>query len=704
MHHSRHHLRAISACLLLAWAGSSAAASLTEDEMELAMVYGDKDSFSLATGSKQTVRRAPAVTTVITAEDIAAIGATDLDQVLETVPGMHVSRTHIANQPIYVMRGIYSNPTNPQILMLQNGVPMTALYSGDKGNLWGGLPLENIARIEIIRGPGSALYGADAYAGVINIITKTASDVGGTQFGARVGAFDSKDAWVQHGSNIGALEVAAFLRWGKTDGQKETIERDAQATRDNNPPFFTHASYAPGAQNNAVDALDATLDLGLDKWRLRMGYKGRTDMGSGVGAGGSLDPNSHGSSQRTNADLSWTDPQIAQDVGVGVMASYLFYDERTDETNLMLNPPGTRIGPSYFPDGMVGGPNRWERSLRLSAFATYSGFKGHNLRVGAGHDDLDLYKTRTYKNFTQAPSGLPIPNPAGVIEYSDIQPHISPQQRQNNYVYAQDEWNVIQDWTLTAGVRHDNYSDFGGTTNPRLALVWDTTLDLTTKLLWGKSFRAPAFIEAYGINPANSGNPDIKPERLSTREIAFNWQARKDTQLNLNLFRYDMDDIIRVVVNPIPGTGNTWQNTGSQRGRGAELETIWDPLRSLRITADGSWQYAVDLATNQDAGYAPHSHYYLRGDWRFANGWQASAQGNRVLNRKRAAGDTREPVPDYNSVDLTLRANLTRQLEISCSLRNLFDARIIEPTLPNTVPTDLPQAGRSWYLQASYKM
>jgi hypothetical protein len=86
---------------------------------------------------------------------------------------MHVSRAALLNQPIYVMRGIYSNPTNPQILMLQNGVPMTTLYSGDKGNAWGGLALENIARIEIIRGPGSALYGADAFTGVINIITKT---------------------------------------------------------------------------------------------------------------------------------------------------------------------------------------------------------------------------------------------------------------------------------------------------------------------------------------------------------------------------------------------------------------------------------------------------------------------------------------------------------------------------------------------------
>jgi outer membrane receptor protein involved in Fe transport len=445
-----------------------------------------------------------------------------------------------------------------------------------------------------------------------------------------------------------------FCAGAKPTGKNETIERDLQSTRDQ--LFGTHASYAPGAQNNAVNALDATLDLGLDKWRLRMGYKGRDDMGIGVGGANSLDPNSHGKSQRTNADLSWTDPQIAQDLGVGVMASYLSWIEQYPD-NILVSPPGTRIGPSTFPDGMIGGPNRWERSVRLSAFATYTGFKGHNLRVGAGHDDLDLYKTRTYKNFTQAPSGLPIPNPAGVIEYSDIQPHISPQQRQNNYVYAQDEWNVIQDWTLTAGVRHDNYSDFGGTTNPRLALVWDTSLDLTTKLLWSKAFRAPAFVEAYGINPAQSGNPDIKPERLSTREIAFNWQARKDTQLNLNLFRYDMDDIIRVVANATPGTGNTWQNTGSQRGTGGELEGVWDPSHAFRLTGNYAYQRGVDQGSNQDAGYGPQSHIYLRADWRFASGWQASAQGNRVLNRERAAGDSREPVPDYNSVDLTLRTN-----------------------------------------------
>lgn len=134
------------------------------EEDELALVYGDKSTVSIATGSQQYLRRAPAVATVITAEDIKAMGATDLDQVLETVPGLHVNRTASMGSSPYVIRGVYGLYT-PQVLMLQNGIPVTVQATGGKGNLWGGLSPENIAHIKVIRGPGSALYGADAYSG-----------------------------------------------------------------------------------------------------------------------------------------------------------------------------------------------------------------------------------------------------------------------------------------------------------------------------------------------------------------------------------------------------------------------------------------------------------------------------------------------------------------------------------------------------------
>lgn len=114
--------------------------------------------------SRQPVRRAPSTATVITAEDIEASGAVDLDEVLETVPGVHVSRSYFSYKPIYVFRGVHG-VTNPHVLMLLNGIPVTNLYHGDRGQFWGwnGLPLENIQRIEVVRGPGSALYGSDAF-------------------------------------------------------------------------------------------------------------------------------------------------------------------------------------------------------------------------------------------------------------------------------------------------------------------------------------------------------------------------------------------------------------------------------------------------------------------------------------------------------------------------------------------------------------
>src|SRR3990172_6751733 len=119
------------------------------------------------------------------------MGATDIDQVLESVPGLHVSNSPIRYNPLYTIRGIYSI-ADPQVLVLINSIPITNLYQGNRNQVWGGMPVRDIARIEVVRGPGSALFGADAFAGTINIITKTAGDINGTQAGVRTGSFNTK--------------------------------------------------------------------------------------------------------------------------------------------------------------------------------------------------------------------------------------------------------------------------------------------------------------------------------------------------------------------------------------------------------------------------------------------------------------------------------------------------------------------------------
>lgn len=692
----------LSLALILVLQAHWAMAQVSEED-ELTLVYGDRSNVSIATGSQQSLRRAPAVASVITAQDIAAMGSTDLDQILESIAGIHVGRSPNQYSPLYLVRGIYSAYL-PQVLVLQNGIPVTTSFVSNKGNVWAGYPVEHIARIEVIRGPGSALYGSDAFAGVINIITKGPADTRGTEVGVRAGSFRTRDAWVQHGGKVGPIGVAAYVRAGTTDGFRSTIRADAQTRNDR--VFGTRSSLAPGPVNVGYDALDANLELSFDKWRFRAGFKGRDDVGTGAGIANALDPVGRSRSTRFTTDVAWTDTNLSTDWSVGAMFSTMYYNQLTP-VDYQLFPPGMRFPTGAFPNGMVGGPDFWERQVRVSAFASYAGWRGHNTRFGIGHDDLNLYRTRETRNFNYTTGGVPIPLPE-TVDFSNTNPFLFPHRRKIDYIYAQDEWTFAPDWTLTAGVRHDQYSDFGGTTNPRVALVWDASYDLTVKLLYGRAFRAPSFAESYGItNPVALGNPDLQPETNNTLETAFSWQARSNMQLNLTVYRYAMSNIIRTVPNPIANTGNTYRNTGDQTGHGLEFESVVNVNKDLRVMANYSWQRSMDKATGKDAGYAPHHHLYARADWQFARDRLVGAQVNRVAQRLRPAGDLRGPIPDYTTLDLSLRSERGRgSWDFTATVHNVFNADVREPSpAPGLqLPYDLPMAPRSFSMQASYQM
>jgi outer membrane receptor for ferrienterochelin and colicins len=683
--------------LTAAWTVSTYAASQTEEE-ELALAYGDKSFVTIATGSKQPIARAPSVATVITAEDIQAIGAADLDEVLETVPGLHVARSVLGYNPVYTIRGI-STQYNPQVLMLVNGIPITGVFVGDRSQVWGGMPVENIARIEVIRGPGSALYGADAFSGVINIITKTAADINGTQVGLRAGSFNSRDAWMQYGGALGAYDAAAYLRVGHTDGQHQIIKADVLS----GTPF----SLAPGPVNLGYDAIDGRVDLSRNKWRLRAGYQQRANGGTGAGVASALDPAGKNYGERVNTDLTYQDANFAPNLDVTAQASYLYITEQSD---LTLFPPGTNFGLGPFPNGVVGNPYKWERHLRFNLAAVYSGLQSHKLRFGVGTQGDNLYRTQESRNYNlvtiPGAGNFPAPLPGGVTQMTAADIFMTPHARRVNYVYAQDEWSFIRDWYLTAGVRNDQYSDFGSTTNPRLALVWDTAYNLTSKLLYGRAFRPPSFSELYNINnPVGLGNPKLKPETNESVELAFAWQAASTLQANLNLFRYQMKDILRFVQDTSTGI-STAQNAGQQHGQGMEVELVWDASQSLRLSGNYAQQHSIDDATNQDAGNAPRHHVYARADWRFMPRWSMDTQLNYIADRKREQFDTRPPIADYHTVDLTLRSNnQSNDWGIAFKVLNLFGADAREPSpAPGLIPYDLPVDPRAWRVELNHQL
>ncbi len=676
------------------------------DEDELSFAFGDEDFISIATGRSQPIARAPAVASVITSKNIKAIGATDLDQILETIPGLHVSITNIAYSPIYTIRGIHSQ-FNPQVLVLINGIPINNLYVGDRGQVWGGMPVNNIERIEVIRGPGSAIYGADAFAGVINVVTKTSKDINGTELGARAGSFNTMDAWVLHGGDINDIDFSFSLQLHKTDGFDEIIDADAQTSFDN--LFGTTASLAPGPVNTERDNLDARMDVKQGNWQMRIGYQSRRDIGTGAGVAQALDPAGSGDSDRINADITYQNDTQYDDWDLTAQLSY--FDTSTT-TDLVLNPPNAATTLGTFPNGVIGKPDVYERHTRLNLSAFYKGIKNHQLRFGIGYTYGDLYKTKESKNYFLVPGGVPVPL-GSVIDVSDdpnsvfIQPH----DREAYYSFLQDEWSFAPDWDLTTGVRYDHYSDFGDTVNPRLALVWQTSYNMTSKLLYGRAFRAPSFAELYNINnPVLIGNPELNPETIDTVEVAFNVQHTPTFSTGLNIFYYEMSDIIRLVLdNPSSPTTSTstYQNTGDQIGHGFEMEATLELRQNFTIIGNYAYQKSEDQDTNSDAANAPQNQLYIRSEWKFRPNWYLDGQINWVADRKRALSDTRSAIDDYTTMDVAFRhKNDNSPWEFALLGHNIFDEDVREPSSssPVLIPNDLPLAGSSYYLEARYHL
>jgi iron complex outermembrane receptor protein len=727
-------------CLaLLVWlAGVSYAA----DE-DLLLSFGDEDFVSIATGQKQAVSEAPAVATVITASEIEAMGAANLDQVLETVPGLHVALSSYRFSPIYSMRGIHTDK-NPQVLMLVNGTPITQLYFGDRGAK-NTLPVSNIARIEVIRGPGSAIYGADAFAGVINVITKTSEQVGGTHLGARAGSFNTQELWLLNGSQLGDVELMFSVNFLKTDGDSgRIIDADAQTTIDG---FLgTTASLAPSQAATDEKRADIRAEISWQNWRFSA-WNWRQRGGVGPGLALALDPSGAAEANNYLVDLAYVNRDSVKDWEYEAKLSYMDINTKSEQdlfpagallplgadgniAAIQVNDDGTIVpgsiaGIGLFNDGMLGNPEVYEEHQRFDASAFYTGFDRHTIRVAAGLNYTKLHGEET-KNY----GGLAI-NPVQAFQEVDGTltsvtgtPYnfIPDESRTVYYASLQDEWAMGSDWNLTLGVRYDHYSDFGSTINPRVALVWNTRRDLTTKFLYGRAFRAPSFAELFvENNPVGLGNPDLDPETINTWEVAFDYRPTFDLRTGLNVYYYQIDDLIQFIPLEAGGAGGyadlaesgarRANNTGGQTGYGFELEAEWRMTSSLSLKTYYAWQRARFDESDKDVPNAPQHQLFADLRWNFAYDWELSGQAKWVADRKREAGDPRDPIGDYTLTSLVLRrTNIINHLDISLVVNNVFDVDAYEPSpgeaaIPggSLVPGDFPLAGRAVYGKIGYQ-
>jgi len=676
--------------LMLAMNAHARTAAGTEAELESLLLLSMEDLLSLkikiSTNTAQTLSRAPSVVSVITAEDIRATGATNLREILQSVPGIYVRANLFGFRPQVTFRGAAAGHT----LLMVDGAPMRDLVWA-AGIFAKGLPTSMIDRIEIIRGPGSALFGSDASAGVINVITRAAGRIDKSEVGARLGSFDSQSGWLRHGGNWNGVDIGFTADVSHTNGHDPFIPVDGQTASDANSGSLI--SYAPGYAGYGWSGADLRFSAARDSWRLLAGHTRHNDFEIGLTGAAVLDPLTRGRDSRSDLALYYDNDLFGRDWGVNAELRYYHLDY-TSGDGFFERPAGYVDATGTYPDGLINRMRSAERGFGFEVSGQYSGIKGHAIRIGGGHSVKDLYRVEQYVNFGTGPDGNPLVAGSPLVDVSDTPYAFAPEKvRRINHLFVQDIWTLTPDWELTAGARYDHYSDFGSTLNPRLALVWQSTDRLTTKLMYGQAFRAPSYLELYAQTAATSPNPDLTPERSRTWDLSLQYAATRDLRLGLDLYQFRQTNLIA------HDALFQFQNVGDRTSSGIELEAQWQATGNLRLAGNVTRSHEDDSVFRSPS--LPETTAYLRADWKFQPGWNWNVQAHWIGERELPPGDPRAPLKAYTLVDTTLRFAPKSDWAFAASIRNLFNADAWEYS-SKTLTENLPLPERSFYFEAKY--
>jgi iron complex outermembrane receptor protein len=261
---------------------------------------------------------------------------------------------------------------------------------------------------------------------------------------------------------------------------------------------------------------------------------------------------------------------------------------------------------------------------------------------------------------------------------------------------------ISPDWSLTAGLRFDHYSDFGSTVNPRFSLVWTISEQLNAKLLYGRAFRAPSFREQKQQNSNTViGNPNLKPETINTVELAFDYRPLHNLRLASNVYFYDIDNLIDSEVSKTNAIRVNNTNTIGRTGYGTEFEWDWNIYKDWNLKGNYAWQYSNEKETHHRVYAVPEHQVYVALAWRFLPKWQLQTQLNWIGHRLNHTDNKNNQLKDYQTVDITLNSQrFFGYIDFSASIRNAFNSRGKEASTPS-YKDNLPIASRSFYLETT---
>lgn len=562
---------AILATLLGTAAGPPAASQPTGALGEVRLFGEEEFTIRAATKTELPVSQVPGSVTVITAQQIRESGAQTIPELLRLVAGVDV-RWNPMVQTIDI-RGFGQNPFTSRVLLLIDGVPY---------NSWnkGGFPqhpgfdffmLQNIKRVEIVRGPGSALYGENAYWGVINIVSLDGEDLQGGKLTVSGGDLESQSGGFTYGKTVG--DNGSFLVSGRLfNGQLPTgfWTEGADAEIDGSDIYvkgrykglelsyyrheddlegFDVSGFIPGSRFRSAETVGQTVEIAA----LKFG----TEWGSG-------------DSFSFDGDISYATRDGSRCASCHAAPVSDDFSQQVDHGNQWIG--DFRFGIRAIP-----------------AHDILIGVEARRVETGDHLDEL----------LTPAQAGREL-----VFDYSKVAG------------YVQDQISLASDrLRITLGARFDGSNDlFDEELSPRVAAVFNATPSTVLRAGWSTAFRFPNFSELYQ-NSAFLGldfggffrpfqvfeaNPDLQPEEIRTFDLGLEHRFGPTFSAKLGLYQSEVKDFIVLAFNPTPG-GPTRIRSENHPDEaeltGGELELRWRPSERFTALVNGAYQDAEQKGT-----------------------------------------------------------------------------------------------------------
>lgn len=612
-------------------------------------------SVSIASKSLNKITDAPASVSIVSAEEIRLYGYRTLADVLNSVRGISVS--YDRNYTYLGFRGL-SRPgdLNTRILVLIDGHRLNdnvfdSALVGDEFPV----DLENLERVEIIRGPGAAVYGTGAFSAVISVITKRGGDAHGLEAMGSLGTLDTKRLRLSWGTALGnRVHLLVSGSTAESGGQQRLYfpEFDSPAT---------HGGVADGADGQQVQRL--AMNLEVDHFSMHGVYAARLKH-IPTAAFGTLFNDAR---TRTFDERSYVNAQYAREYGQrsDVMARVYWDHYRYNGSYIFGNDDGDpTINRDHAQGSWVG--SEFNVSHRVST--------RHRLTAGA---EFRQNLRQEQVNFDESPQ---------YVVYLDDHRQLS-----TWAMNLQDEINVHARLKLNVAVRYENVPNGRPRVTPKIGVITHLSATTTVKLLYSQALRSPSVYERFYESPPNYGrSASLAPERIEAFEIVAEHSLSPWAHLSGSLFTNRLNGLIISAANE---TGLIrFVNGLDTTAHGFELAWTSQSRAGVRVRASYSGLKASQETAGVWLGGAPTQLAKLNlgvpiETLRLTSGLSVQVAGTRQAH----TGETFPPVAVAN---WNLVRPLSKNVEFQGTIFNLFNAQYREPASTDHLQGGIMQDGR----------